>query len=101
MRYVKRAIAGVIILGATLWAADDLVLLRKIAHDEAYGQVEIHQRYAVQLKNKQVEYRSVRPYMQDCVHSLFPHDDESPCWYLDKYSDRIDAMDSGPWHFWY
>jgi len=42
----------------------------------------------------------VKPYAEECVHSLFPHQSESPCWYLQKYSDRTDEIDSGPWHFW-
>lgn len=101
VKHVRRAMGALILLAAIVWLADDLLLRRRIAQGGGYNQVEVHQRYAVALKNKQVEYRSVKPYMQECVASLFPHQNEYPCWYLQKYSDRIDDIDSGPWHFWY
>ncbi|MFZ3340589.1 MAG: hypothetical protein WA213_06880 [Terriglobales bacterium] len=100
MKYVKPVLAAAILTAAIAWTSDDLLLRRKIARDEAYGEVNVQQRYAVHLKNKQVEYRSVKPYLEECVHSLFPHEDESPCWYVEKYADRIDEIDSGQWHFW-
>ena len=100
MKYAKFAIAGVLLLAVVVWTLDDLRLRRKIARSEGYGETMVHQRYAVRLKNKQVEYRSVKPYLEACVHSLFPHQDESPCWYVEKYADRMNKLDSGPWHFW-
>ncbi len=100
MKYLKPVVGAALLLAAIAWPSDYLLLRLKIAHDQAYGEVTVRQRYAVHLKNKQIEYRSIKPHIMECVHSLFPHEDESPCWYLEKYADRIDEIDSGPWHFW-
>ena len=100
MKYGRLVLAGALLLAAIVWIFDDLSLHRKMARNEGYGEAMVHQRYAVSLKNKQVEYRSVKPYLQECVHSLFPHQGESPCWYVEKYADRMDKIDGGQWHFW-
>jgi hypothetical protein len=100
MKYAKPVLVGALLIAVIVWVCDDLLLRRKVARDEGYGEVEIHQRYAVRLKNKQTEYRSVKPHSEECVHSMFPHEEESPCWYLEKYADRMDKIDSGQWHFW-
>ncbi|MGH9558512.1 MAG: hypothetical protein ACRD30_04670, partial [Bryobacteraceae bacterium] len=59
----------------------------------------VHHRFAVHLKNKQIEFRSEKPRMEQCVNSLFPHASDPPCWYLDGHTDQIEDLDGGQWHF--
>ena len=51
-------IAAVLIAGAT-WTADWWWLSRKIENEQGFGQVEVHRRYAVHLKNKRIEQSGV------------------------------------------
>jgi hypothetical protein len=47
-----------------------------------------------------VQY-TAKPRMQECVHSAFPHMNESPCWYLERHANDVQELDSAPWHFYY
>jgi hypothetical protein len=100
MRVVRRVLAVAFLLAGIVWAGDALLLRHKIARQEAYGEVTVHQRFAVRLKNRQLDYRSVKPFQEECVRSIFPHEGESACWYLERYSDRMEEIDSGQYHFW-
>jgi len=98
--YVKRALAAAILLAAAGWTADWLLLRHKIAKDAGFGEVEMHYRYAVHLKNRRIEQRTELPQLEECVHSLFPHYDENPCWYLARHANETQELDGSPWHFW-
>lgn len=96
--YVKWAIGIAILLAATAWVADWLLLAYR--KDTGFGQVEIHRRFAVHLKNRQIQQRVEKPYLENCVNSLFPHYQESPCWYLARHANDVEDLDGTPWHFW-
>lgn len=88
-------------LGAILWSADWLWLRHKVSRDQdAFGQIEVHHRFAVKLKNKRIEERAERPRLEECVHSLFPHYGDNPCWYVERHSQDVEEIDSGQWHFY-
>jgi hypothetical protein len=91
-------LAGAIALGALAWTGDWLVWRHKRESD-AYGQILIRHRFAVKLKNRRIEQRSEKPHVEECVHSLFPHVDDNPCWYVAKHRDDVEDIDSGQWHF--
>ena len=99
-KYVKRALAAVVLLAALGWASDWLVLRYKVAHDGGFDDVEVRYRFAVHLKNRRIEQRNEQPQMVECVESLFSHYAESPCWYLKRHANQAEDLDSGPWHFW-
>jgi hypothetical protein len=84
VRSVKRGLAPLIVLCGMLWLADWLILRSRVAHDRGFGEVDVQRRYAVQLKNKRIEQLSQKPEPEECVESIFPHDEESPCWYLKR-----------------
>jgi hypothetical protein len=46
--------------------------------------VIIQSYYAVGLKSGKTEFMFLGPKNQACVHSLFPHFGDSPCWYLNR-----------------
>lgn len=100
-KYVKRAVGGLVAMAALAWTADWFILRQKINSDgDAFGQVVVRYRYSVHLKNRQIEQRNEKPQPVECVKSVFPHDDESPCWYLARHATQAQDLDGGPWHFW-
>ena len=100
--WVKRIVLTAVLAAAVLWTSDWMLLRLKIARNgDAFGSVLVHFRYAVHLKNKRIEQYNSKPRMQECVHSAFPHMNESPCWYLERHADGIEDLDGGAWHFYY
>ena len=96
-----KGVIGIVILLAAAWVLDWLLLLRGMsAQGDAFGQVEIHRRFAIHLKNHQIEQRMEKPYLQGCVHSMFPHYRQTPCWYLVRHANDTQDLDGGAWHFW-
>jgi len=97
-KYVKAVFAIAILAAAVAWLADWLLLLRNKA--DGFGQVEVHRRFAIHLKNRQIEQRMEKPHLQGCVHSIFPHYRQAPCWYLVRHANDLQDVDGSPWHFW-
>ncbi len=97
MKWLKRVVLGLAALLAVAWAADWIALRFRT---NQFGQIEVHHRYALQLRNKQVEHLSEKPYSEECVYSFFPHYGDSPCWYVRRNADTTEKLDGRPWHFW-
>ena len=84
-----------------MWGADWAILQIRISRGpDAFGTVEVHRRYAIHLKNKRVEQRTELPHDEECVRSLFPHNGESACWYLQRHANQDEDMNSAPWRFY-
>lgn len=80
-------------LGAVLIYAGDYLSLRwRIPRNRpAFGSVRVHPYYAIPLKGGKTEIVSLDPVVRSCVHSLFPHLDANPCWYVQRHTrERID-----------
>ncbi|MBZ5586600.1 MAG: hypothetical protein LAQ30_31320 [Acidobacteriia bacterium] len=89
MKRLLLAIAGA---SALLYAADWLILH---ARSKPRGSVEVQRYYAVTLKDRKTEYYFDEPQTQTCVHAIFPHSGEPPCWYLERHKQqRIDIQSS-------
>lgn len=88
------AIAALWLVGAVLvcYLVDYAVLEIRIHSDgNAFGSMTLRRYYAVPLKNGKIEFLSADPIDQTCVHSLFPHLGDPPCWYLVRHPEqRID-----------
>jgi hypothetical protein len=55
------------------------------------GVVQIRRYYAIPQKNNRTLFSPAEPVSQTCVHSLFPHLGDSPCWYVSRHAQqRID-----------
>jgi hypothetical protein len=50
----------------------------------ALGAIEVRRYWEIPNKNGKFEYSFDPPFMQTCVHSMFPHLGYSPCWYVDR-----------------
>src|SRR5215475_9793490 len=99
-KLVKRAIAAIVCAAALIWLVDWLVLWRRVStgQDSAFGSVLVRRSYAVHLRNKRIEQDIAKPSIEECVQSIFPHYEESPCWYLRRHANRSEELDGGPWH---
>jgi hypothetical protein len=54
-----------------------------------FGQITVNPLYAIHVKSGKIQYEPGQQEIDTCVHSLFPHFGDSPCWYLSKHTDKI------------
>lgn len=89
---IKRIFIGVILATATVYVIDYAILRVRIATNHTpFGTVTVRPYYAVPQKDHKTEFLFDDPQKETCVHSLFPHTGDSPCWYLNKHREkRID-----------
>ena len=88
-QFLQKTFVAVVLTIAVVYACDFLLLRFRIATNrQPYGTVTIHPYYAVPQKNHKTEYLFDDPRDERCVHSLFPHVGDSPCWYLSRNKDR-------------
>ena len=82
---MKRILFIVLLALAVLYVGDYLSLRCRIPKGRAqFGVVKIQSYYAVGLKSGKTDFMFLGPKNQTCVHSLFPHIGDSPCWYLNR-----------------
>jgi|HubBroStandDraft_6_1064221.scaffolds.fasta_scaffold2504535_1 hypothetical protein len=90
----KRTIIGVLIAVVVAFIVDYVVLRAKVMFPKlgaATGTVQMTRLYAIAEKNGRVEYEldANQPEVtMPCVHSLFPHLGNSPCWYLHQNATK-------------
>jgi hypothetical protein len=80
---IRRILLTTILLACLVYAGDYVSLQLQIPNHRAQlGTVMVERDYAVPLKNRSTEYMFDQPVPVTCVHSLFPHFGDPPCWYL-------------------
>jgi hypothetical protein len=93
-RIAKRAVIAVMVVLGLVYAGDYLVVRWKKAYPktgDAFGTVQMERLYAIPQKNGKIDYEfdAQQPEVTTpCVHSLFPHLGNSPCWYLQRNSQK-------------
>jgi hypothetical protein len=88
-RLLQRVIISIVLAIAALFAADYLLLRYRVATNRSpYGTVTVQPYYAVPRKDHKTEFLFDDPQDQTCVHSLFPHFGDSPCWYLNRNKEK-------------
>lgn len=100
VKVVKRSIAAIVLSGAALWSADWLILQIREARGGGVDTVTVYRSYAVHLKNKRIEQDVAPVHDEECVRSLFSHDDENPCWFLRRHANDNEELNGNPWRFW-
>jgi|HubBroStandDraft_6_1064221.scaffolds.fasta_scaffold3455883_1 hypothetical protein len=77
---------AIIAIGAFFLYTGDYISLRyRIpGNRDQFGTVTVESYYAVPLKDGKTEFIMGDTQNQQCVNSLFPHFDCSPCWYANK-----------------
>ena len=86
---IKRILAGIALALAVLYAGDYLILkIRDHKGQKVYETVEVENYSTVPEKNNRVEFFYDDPDTEECVHSLFPHSGDNPCWYDNRHRDE-------------
>jgi hypothetical protein len=86
---LKRLTISLVLGLALLYASDYLMLRYRVAANRnPYGTVTVQPYYAVPRKDHRTEYMFDDPRDETCVHSLFPHFGDSPCWYLNRNKQK-------------
>lgn len=82
--WVRSSLLGLVLFVAATYLIDYAVLRLRIAAGKTpFGTVKVRPVYAVPQKNHSTEFLAGDVQDQTCVHSLFPHLGDTPCWYLE------------------
>jgi hypothetical protein len=84
-----RIAAAVAILALLTYVGDYLCVRYRIPNGrDPFSTVTIQPYYAIHEKNGRTEYDYAQPQTQVCVRSIFPHFGYSPCWYVNRHTDK-------------
>jgi hypothetical protein len=96
-RLVLRISVAAALLVAAAYAVDSLALhLRFFDQQARLGTVRVRRYYAVRLKNRSTSYMFDEPRDETCVHSIFPHFGDPPCWYAARHTEERIDINAGP-----
>lgn len=90
---IRILIMAIVLLGI-VWAGDYLNARGRVGND-ASGFVEtvkVQPMYIIPHKDSRAEYVFGDPQMVKCLHSIFPHFGDSPCWYVKKHAQPAVPM---------
>ena len=77
-------------LTALVYGLDFVVFrIRVAANWNAYGSVTVHHYTAVLQKNGKTTMTFDPPQPWTCVHALFSHGGNLPCWYLSRHPEQV------------
>jgi hypothetical protein len=89
-RAVFWVVSAIVAIAVLLYAGDYCSLRFRIPGGRPqFGQVTVNPLYAIRVKNGKIQYEPGQQETDTCVHSLFPHFGNSPCWYLSRHTDKI------------
>ncbi len=83
-RTLKYLLLGAVVLYFADWAALGL----RMAHRSGLGKVTVSQYLATPLKGQKEEYDYLGSVDQPCVKSIFPHNGDQPCWWLERHKSQ-------------
>jgi hypothetical protein len=72
-----------------LYAGDSILFHYKAATNRnAFGTVTVDQFYSIAEKANRTEFNYAGSVTQPCVHALFPHAGDNPCWYASRHREQ-------------
>lgn len=84
-----RALLTALVPLALAYAADYCVFRYRVATNrQPFGSITVEHYDAVAHKDGKAELIFDPPVQQTCVHSLFPHAGNLPCWYLSRHAEQ-------------
>jgi hypothetical protein len=83
-----RSLKWVLLGAVALYFADWAQLGLQMAHHAGVGAVTVNQYLATPLKGHKEEYDYLGSVDQPCVRSIFPHNDDQPCWWLERHKNQ-------------
>lgn len=95
LRLLKLA-GGLLGLAVVVYLGDLIILrVREAAHGQAFGTVTVHRFYRIAQKNGKSDIQYDGDYNYDCVHAVFPHAGDQPCWYRSRHTEEWIDIKSG------
>jgi hypothetical protein len=90
MTAILKRIAVIVGLIVALIYAGDFLLVEYKVHwgKKPFENVQVENYAAVPEKNNKVEFFFNDPDTEECVHALFPHAGDNPCWYDNRHRDN-------------
>jgi hypothetical protein len=87
-RIALRSFLAVVSLLGIAYGADYCVFRYRLATNrQPFGSVTVEHYYEVAHKDGKAEIIFDPPVQQTCVHSLFPHSGDRPCWFLSRHAE--------------
>lgn len=90
---IRLLIAALTLLGL-VWLGDYVTARHRIAIGASsfVESVKVQPMYIVPHKDSRAEYVFGDPQMVNCLHSIFPHFGDNPCWYVKKHAQPAVPM---------
>jgi hypothetical protein len=93
-RLLTIAVVSILLAAALIYVGDYAALRYRIPHNRSqFGSVTVQRMWVIPMKNGKTQYAFDPPGPQECVHSLFPHFGDVPCWYLSRHPKQ--QVDTG------
>ena len=83
-----RLLIALLLFAGFVYGLDWLGLRILIWRGGGFGSVTVTPEYVIHEKNGKIQYQFADPQAETCVHSLFPHLDYQPCWYLSRHTEQ-------------
>ena len=84
-----RGVLSLVLLTIAAYVSDYFLLRYRIATNRnPFGTAQVQRYYAVPRKDGKTEFFFDQPVNEPCVHSLFPHAGEPPCWYAVRKKEK-------------
>ena len=87
-RVLARGLRWLLFAAVAVYFVDWAMLAARIAHHGGFGSVTVSQYLATPLKGHKEEYDYLGTVDQQCVKSIFPHESEQPCWWLERHKNQ-------------
>ncbi|MFZ0562384.1 MAG: hypothetical protein WAM43_12290 [Terriglobales bacterium] len=87
--FLSRALLSLVILLLIAYVADYCVFRYRVSADrQPFGSITVEHYDAVAHKDGKAELIFDPPVQQTCVHAVFPHRGNPPCWYLSRHAEQ-------------
>jgi hypothetical protein len=88
-RISSRLLLAALVLLGIAYGADYCVFRYRLATKrQPFGSVTVEHYYEVAHKDGKAEIIFDPPVQKTCVHSLFPHSGDPPCWFLIRHAEQ-------------
>lgn len=84
---LRLLLAALVLLGIAYGADYGVFRYRLATKRQPFGSVSVDHYYVVAHKDGKAELIFDPPVQQTCVHCLFPHAGDPPCWYLARHAE--------------
>jgi hypothetical protein len=87
--FAARSFLAALVLLAIVYGTDYGVFRYRLATNrQPFGSVTVEHYDAIEHKDGKAELIFDPPVQQTCVHSLFPHGGDLPCWFLSRHAEQ-------------